>query len=273
MFDRKKREKLEREKASLEAESNEAHATIRKREKRNQGRQNFMSYIVNEEHKSAYLWVQKVACSSVKAALLPLFFDLDPAPYEKMRRDGTRHFVVHKVFRGSDYQMHRKRFLRELDNKYRGYFKFGFVRNPWDRLLSCYLDKIVRKRIPRYILTSGRSGGVEFYANMPFAGFVEAVCQVSDEEANGHFRPQHLTICDPGGKPMADFVGRFETLSEDFARVAAEIGAPELKLPERNRTLSSKRGSRHYRDFYDDRLKNLVNQRYEKDVETFGYSF
>jgi chondroitin 4-sulfotransferase 11 len=70
---------------------------------------------------------------------------------------------------------------------------------------------------------------------------------------------------------MADFVGRFENLRNDFARVAEEIGAPGLALPHLLR--SKIRQSRHYRDFYDERLKKLVYERYEKDVETFEYSF
>lgn len=230
------------------------------------------TYLVHDERKFAYLWVHKAACSSVKAALLPLF-DLDPTPYERTLRDGKRHFVVHDVFKDSDHQVHKEQFLQGLANEYHDYFKFSFVRNPWDRLLSCYLDKIVRKTVPPYILTSGRRGGVEFYANMPFTEFVEVVCQIPDDAADGHFRPQHLTVCDLEGEPMADFVGRFENLSEDFAYVAKEIGAPRLELPDRNRVRSSKSSSRHYRDFYDKRLKDLVQQRFEKDVEIFGYSF
>lgn len=229
-------------------------------------------YIVHDERKFVYLWIHKVACSSVKGALLPLF-DLDPTPYERTLRDGTRHFVVHDVFKDSDYQIDKERFVQGLANEYRDYFKFSFVRNPWERLLSCYLDKIVRKTLPPYILTSGKRGSVEFYANMPFTEFVEAVCRISDEAADGHFRPQYLTIYGPDGESMADFVGRFENLSEDFAHVAQEIGAPRLKLPERNRKFVSKRGSRFYQDFYDERLRDLVHVRYEKDVETFGYSF
>jgi chondroitin 4-sulfotransferase 11 len=122
-------------------------------------------------------------------------------------------------------------------------------------------------------LKSAARANLEFYPNMPFAEFAETVCRIPDEVADGHFRPQHLTVCGPDGEPIADFVGRFENLREGFARVAQEIGEPELELPERNRKIDSKRSSRHYRDFYDERLKSLVYKRYEQDVETFGYSF
>jgi hypothetical protein len=287
MFNRKK---LQREKESLEAELIEAHATIRKLRKRlrkrnehvksgregkkarnARGRAKF-KYIAHDERKFVYLWIQKVASSSVKVALLPLF-DLNPTPFEITLEDGTRHFFVHKVFNSSGYQIGKKQLLAGLDHEYRDYFKFAFVRNPWDRLVSCYVDKVLRKTVPTYMLESAARADVEFYPNMLFAEFVDTVCQIPDRKANGHFRSQHLTVCSPDGVPMADFVGRFENLREDFARVAQEIGAPGLELPERNRKNVSERGSRHYRDFYDERLKNLVHKRFEKDVETFGYSF
>jgi hypothetical protein len=229
-------------------------------------------YIVHNERKFVYLWSHKVACSSVKAAFLPLF-DLDTTPFERTLKDGTRHFSVHQIFGASDHQIGKEQLLAGLDKQYRDYFKFAFVRNPWDRLLSCYFDKVVRKRLVPKVAASAVRAGVEFYANMPFAEFVEAVHQTPDESANAHFRSQYLTVCGPEGKPMADFVGRFENLREDFARVAEEIGVPGLELPERNRKSVSKRGSRHYREFYDERLQSLIHERYVKDVETFGYSF
>jgi hypothetical protein len=307
--------KLRREKESLEAELLEGRARVRnpssasapnEEDRVRTARKQMMrgvprrlskynnmkyKYIVHDERKFVYLWSHKVACSSVKAALLPLF-DLDTTPYETTFKDGTRRFNVHRVFDSTDYQIGKDQLLGGLDKQYRDYFKFAFVRNPWDRLVSCYLDKIVRNELSPKMEASAVSAGVEYYANMPFAEFVEAVHQISDENANTHFRSQYLTVCGPDGEPMADVVGRFESLREDFARVAEEIGVPGLELPERHpKSLSkrgslhyrefyderrksvSKRGSRHYRELYDERLQSLVHERYVKDIETFGYSF
>jgi sulfotransferase famil protein len=70
---------------------------------------------------------------------------------------------------------------------------------------------------------------------------------------------------------LPDFVGRFENLSEDFARVASSIGAPHLRFP--HLTPARSRESRHYRDFYDEELTQMVGERYRKDTELFEYSF
>jgi Sulfotransferase family len=220
-----------------------------------------------------YFVIQKVACTSIKTALLPLFH-LDTSPFEVTRQNGSRVVRVHRLFDGSHYQVDKNEFLSRLDEKYNDHFKFAFVRNPWDRLVSCYFDKIATGlRISESKRPNLNPPGEEdrYYPRMPFAEFVEAVHATPDETANPHFRSQHTTVCDSDERVMADFVGRFENLREDFALVAERIGAPGLVLP--HRLKSRTRGERPYRDLYDEKLKRLLYERYEKDVETFGYSF
>lgn len=230
-------------------------------------------YIVSDERRFVYFVVQKVACSSIKTALLP-FFDVDTAPYETTLNDGTQTVRIHQLFYDSRHQIPRRRFVQRLDEgEYRDYFKFAFVRNPWDRLVSLYFQKLSGRK--NYAGPDLNPPGVEgrFYTDMPFAEYIEAVCRTPDEEANPHFRSQHLVICRRGKNrtPMADFVGHFENLPQDFARVAARIGAPDLQLPHRLRSKARKK--QHYSEFYDARLRDLVAERFHEDIEIFGYSF
>jgi hypothetical protein len=229
-------------------------------------------YVVHDGRRFVYFVLQKVACSSVKTALLPLF-DLDTERFERVRRDGSRVVQIHKLFDASPCQINREEFVA---GSYGHHFKFAFVRNPWDRLVSCYSQKIavVRKDPSQGTNLNPREipkGEKRFYHGMPFAEFVEAVHATPDEEANPHFRSQHVVVCDPEGRVLADFVGRFERLREDFALVSERIGAPHLELP--HRLKSAHRASRPYTDFYDGRLRRLVAERYEGDIETFGYAF
>ncbi len=229
-----------------------------------------MKYIVSDERKFIYFVIQKVACSSIKTALLPLF-DLSTNGYETIRKDGTTGLRIHKVFDGSRYQIRRARLIAGLYHQYEDYFKFAFVRNPWDRLVSCYCQKL-NPNGPGLKLPV--ENDIELYPGMSFPAFVEAVYAIPDSEANPHFQSQHKVICDSGGdKPiLADFVGRFENLAADFDLVAERIsGAQRLQLPHVLRSRS--RQSRPYADFYDDRLKDLVAERYQDDIEIFGYSY
>ncbi len=220
-----------------------------------------------------YFIVQKAACSSVKTALLPLF-DLDTVPYEKTLQDGSRIVKVHELFDGSDHQIRRARFVRRLEaGEYLDHFKFAFVRNPWDRLVSLYFQKVAGTG-RNYEGPDFNPLGVEgrFYRGMPFAEYIEAVYATPDEEANPHFRSQHLVICPrEDGEVLADFVGRFENLPGDFSRVAEMIGTPDLELPHRLRSKARKK--QPYSDFFDARLRDLVGERFQNDIETFDYSF
>ena len=225
-------------------------------------------YIVSDEHAFVFFEVPKVAVTSLKTALAPLLgIDTTGADVPREGGRGSR-FVIHDRFARSGHRIDKEEFLASLD-KYRGYFKFGFVRNPFDRLVSLYSDKIVG---------AGRGLGERagtgiasrtFYKGMPFAEFVRGVHSIPDEVANLHFRSQHVSLCGPDGEVLADFVGRFENLAADFSRVAREIGAPDLALPHILRS----EDRRAYRDYYDENLKNLVRERYSEDLELFGYSF
>ena len=160
-----------------------------------------------------------------------------------------------------------------VEDKYRDYFKFAFVRNPWDRLVSCYVQKIAENDPAFHLGFAMEYPQTRLYKGMPFPEFAEAICQVPDDDANPHFRSQYKTVCGEGTNGpvvLADFVGRFENLGRDFAYVTETIGAPHLKLSHK---LPSKGRSSSYRDYYNDRLKKLVHRRFRQDVEIFGYSF
>ena len=65
-----------------------------------------------------------------------------------------------------------------------------------------------------------------------------------------------------------NFIGRFERLNEDWARIAKEIDVNPL-LPHRN---ASKRVAT-YRDYYDDESRAMVQEFYKEDLENFNYEY
>ena len=236
-------------------------------------------YLVNHRHRFVYCVVPKVACTSIKAALLPLF-DVDQGGYMGVDGEGLRVVKVHKLFDQSNAQTTKRGLLHGLGSssaEYGGFFVFAFVRNPFDRLLSCYTEKIMEgarnpEDVGRRTPLAPREGETDtFYKGMPFPEFVAAAAGIPDEEADPHFRSQYLCVTDWKGDLIPDYVGRFERLKEDFAHVAAEIGAPGLELPHRLR--SKNRLGEHYRDAYDEETRKLVEGRYARDLELFGYSF
>jgi Sulfotransferase family len=149
--------------------------------------------------------------------------------------------------------------------EFQSYFKFTFVRNPWDRLYSAY----------RFLSAGGmndldRSWSEKHLAGVEdFEAFVlEALPRRSVRRAV-HLRPQVQFLRNSiTGKIGVDFVGRFERFDEDFATVAQRLGK-DVSLPHMN-------GSRFqgdYRSAYSSRMRSVVDSVYAADINAFGYQF
>ena len=157
---------------------------------------------------------------------------------------------------------------------YPGLYAFAFVRNPWDRLASCYRDKIGGDVTD---FTGFAESGVThclarfdmFKAGMSFREFVHAVASIPDEDADEHFRSQADYVTNSSGEVAIDFVGRYEKLDNDFAQVAHEIGLPpEIKPPR----LQAAPKSVHA-DYYTSETRALMRERYARDIDLFEYRF
>ena len=136
-----------------------------------------MKYIVSTEHRFVYFVTPKVACSSIKEALLPLF-PIDTEAHSFVGKDGKTRIRPHKAFNDASFQLSKKEYLaRESD--FSDYLRFGFVRNPWDRLISCYRQKLQQRKRPdrkdNRPLKGSRDNPDAFYLGMPFEEFIEQV--------------------------------------------------------------------------------------------------
>lgn len=132
------------------------------------------------------------------------------------------------------------------------YFKFAFVRNPFDRFVS-YCAFI-----------SSASG--QFRAAP--ADFMKHVLTRMRPVDHLLFRPQWEFISDRSAALAIDFVARFEDMQRDFDRACAEIGIASVPLARSN---ESERGD--FRDYYDDELRAMVAEAYCEDLRRFGYTF
>lgn len=147
---------------------------------------------------------------------------------------------------------------------FREYFKFTFVRNPWDRLVSNYnyfLKQPSQLREKQFLDT---------FEN--FDHFANALEKPEVEQkmfTMYHFRPQYQFICDLKRNLVVDYLGYFETINEDFNKIVARLNRPELQLPHLN---ESKKGL-DYREFYTEKTKKIVEKLYPEDIKLFGYNF
>jgi hypothetical protein len=158
--------------------------------------------------------------------------------------------------RYSDYQ-------RANPKKFESYFKFCFVRNPWDRLVSSF-----------FFLRAGgmndldRAWAAENLAGCAdFEDFVSNWLDPARAMSFPHFRPQSWYVADGEDRVRMDFVGRFETLARDFATVAARLGR-EGRLPVFNKSSHA-----HYSTYYTPATRARVGRIYSLDASQLGYTF
>lgn len=154
---------------------------------------------------------------------------------------------------------------QQLDpEKFQQYFKFTFVRNPWDRAVSAYT----------YLSKGGSEASAE---DRQWADFVNSfdsfdafICEwLSADNAmrNALFTPQVVFLRDSFGRIDMDFIGRFESLQQDFDTVAKKLGV-HAQLPHLNRSRSE-----DFRSFYSDESRDRVAEVYARDILEFGYQF
>lgn len=209
--------------------------------------------------------VPKVACSSLTAICVDLLgFKLPEDAWKPaVFRDSSHDHLIDR----------RKRDAAKIDlaqaKKLSAYWRFAFVRDPYDRLVSCYSEKI-RSDGPERLFVNGVHRGLlrygRFKYGMSFAEFAREVSRIPDADADPHFRSQSSFLVDGKGELVVDFVGRFESLQEDLSRVASKLNV-EMELPH---LLKSKRdGAAAY---YDPITRALVWERYAEDFRLLGYS-
>ena len=133
------------------------------------------------------------------------------------------------------------------------YFKFTFVRNPWARAYSWYKGVM---RDQRYWKKHGITGELTLHQFL-----------VRHGDSWG-LRPQLWWITDRRGDIAVDFVGRFESLEQDFGKVCDHLNIDNGDLP---RHLVA--NNPPYTDEYDDRSRALVQERYAAEIDLFGYQF
>ena len=132
-----------------------------------------------------------------------------------------------------------------------GMFKFAFVRNPWDRLVSRHAYLMRKTAHPRHEFVK-QLGSFETYLDW--------------EIARGKMH-QHTYVTGPDGRLLTDFIGYYERLADDFAEAARRVGVPAT-LPPPNHS-----PHRDYREYYDARTRERVARAFARDIELFGYSF
>jgi hypothetical protein len=204
--------------------------------------------VVSERLRCAFVHVQKTGGESLEGALL----DADPEAVTELPGNAA----------WEDPRKRRHLYAADLAaalgaSRWEELFSFGFVRNPWERLVSWHSMCLERPEINEFTR--------QVASTMPdFAQFAAA----DPDGPAGKATVSQLDYLDgANGARLVSFIGRYENLEADVAAIADRIGVP-LRLPHANRS-----DHRDYRDYYSDRTRMIVAERFARDIEEFGYRF
>lgn len=194
-----------------------------------------MSYNLVVSHKSKYVYysVPKTATTSIKKYL------------EKYTSIDIGSFALE-----NGYNI-------EYNNEWNNYYQFAFVRNPWDRVLSCFLDKTKQ--------CIGKSWALEYYKIYYDCSFEEFIEQLNGKNIvyDGHLMPQTMLI-----NNHVNFIGKFENLNQDLSIVQKILSLPQEDMPYENTTCHE-----HYSQYYNKLTRDKVYYLYKEDIERFNYEF
>lgn len=158
--------------------------------------------IISKSHRFIFIAVPKTGTSSVETAL-------QKYAAEKMTRRFNKHATTRKLMRDLPEEM------------WNNFFKFAFVRNPYDRIESWYFyrkrSELANVNHPRHKMYTGDKTFEEFVQWFP---------------KNTMMLNQVDFIAPKDDGLLVNAYGRYETLEADFAKFCGRLDIPEIELPQ-----------------------------------------
>ena len=206
--------------------------------------------IVSHKHQFIFFAVPKTATHAIRQALRE---HIGPDDWEQQVLFGKQFLPIPEIARIQHGHISVRQVRPHLDpDVWQTYFKFGFVRNPFDRYVStCFF---LNRGKPEFA-TSARA-------------FMKQALAVPRFRQRVLVKPQNLQLIDQDGAIALDVVGRYETLQQSYDEICERIGIPSTALERKN-------PSQHaaFTDYYDDEMRRIVADFYEEDLRLFGYDF
>lgn len=216
--------------------------------------------VISHRKKFVFIHIYKTGGTSITDALMPY-----ARPREKFSSYWySRKLVsaVNRFFALSDNGnrwingVHKHATAMEIKGylgarKFDDYFKFAFVRNPFDLQVSLY----------HYVR---RSQAHRDHAEANRLAFREFVLRQIEKGAP----LQSDFLKDETGATACDYIGKTEQLESSMEQVFKRIGIPCSVLHHQNRSMQRDK----FAAYYDNMLAEAVGTYYTEDFERFGYS-
>ena len=144
------------------------------------------------------------------------------------------------------------------------YWTFGFVRNPWVRMVSWWsMIRAVAEREPEHRFFANKAMWRDVAAYPDFDTFV-----MQGPQRHRPLGTPQLSYLQTAAGRRADFIGRTETFETDMRTVLARLDLSQVEIPHLNRSEHSS-----HRDFYSATSRERVAALFQPDIRAFGYEF
>ncbi len=215
--------------------------------------------IVNDKFEFIFVHVPKTAGKSIVEALKPLKGNNKWLIDRKTKHETLYEFSAsYANKRGFKFRNWRRIFNAPTDEIIKMYFCFGFVRNPWDRMLSLY--NYLQKMRPRDEISEIKS----------FEHFVLESCNEASWINTLHSMRLQADYFKPNNDCIdMDYIGHYESLHEDLKIIGLRLGI-DIEIPHVNKSRDSEID---YRKFYEASMVDIVIERFSEDIKTFDYCF
>lgn len=210
--------------------------------------------------KSKWIW-SMIFIRIPKNASTSMYSHLGDFNLIKKYENNFNELLKNKVYKGWFSPTHAKpnEIAKILGGAVRNYMSFAIVRNPYDRMVSMYRFAVENDLGKIYNLKSD-------------IGFVEFCEILNDKYSNNDksFIATHSQTEWTEGIFQPNFILKFENLQEDFSKMLDECNIKHISksIPHENATKRSA-----YQDYFNDRCKKLTSKIFEKDLDTFKYSY
>ena len=210
--------------------------------------------MISYELKCIFIHIPKCGGSSIERTLWPRPEDLNEANLywgfiskyrNKYQTGGLQHLLASQV-------------REEVGMKiFETFYKFAFIRNPWDRVVSQFAYMQQRPDLMDYV---GMSQETEF----------KAYLELIQQKEHVQWMPQHRFLLDEDGTLLVDQIGRIESLKTDFSSILAKLNLNKsAQLTHANRS-----DRQPIEKYYNDReTVEIVANIYSEDIKLFGYCF
>lgn len=206
--------------------------------------------MINHNLKLLFIDITKTAGTAIISSLVRNY------PNEKW--EGTHHSIKNFTAKGYHITKGNPTCSPVTEEILKEYTVFTVVRNPFDRMVSTW--------------HWGYKGD---YRNTTFEEFIKNVNENKYIEFNSHrYRTQFDWISDDDDNVRVPHILRWENLQEEMDNFFEKINLQPFEiLPDNTSKDRSGLDRTHYRDYYNEETKQIVEEKFKKDLEFFNYTF